>query len=321
MNDERDDFERLGPAGARDAALAATGRSVRRAEDVEDADYDVAPRGVGATLDLGLELVRSRFAVAVGLSSCLWLPVQAFNAYFAPDPEQIVGGKGADLALVFLTAGTSNLATGLMNLLTAALTARLLYDAFHGRRTPLGELVLSTLGRLPGLVVVGILSAIIYMVGFYTLFIGVFGAMWIVTPMAYVYVLERPPLGVAIQRSFQLSFDQLFSWPAFFGFWRWAGVMVVASLLSTPFAGLAAFSVTYEVRTAVLPYLPIGYDTYNLIAVVVGALFLGVATTVTAGILTAYYLDLRVRRDGLDLERWQRRLQDAAPVGSGVVGP
>jgi hypothetical protein len=61
----------------------------------------------------------------------------------------------------------------------------------------------------------------------------------------------------------------------------------------------------------------ISVPAYQALSIVVGSLFMGVAVAVQASILTVYYLDCRIRREGLDLETWIERLRPApAPAGS-----
>jgi hypothetical protein len=135
---------------------------------------------------------------------------------------------------------------------------------------------------------------------------------WALAPLMNAYVIEDIGIGGALKRSFNLSFDNLFSWPSFYAFWRWAGIVTVTSILIIPLSGFVGVFDVPEARGWVRDTFHWSETMLHVTSVVAGSLFLGAATAVQAGVLTAYYLDLRVRRDGLDLAAWFARLRGDA---------
>lgn len=323
MQAERDDFERLGPAGEADASAAAA-RSVRRAEAIDAAArVPLHPRGVGAICDLGLQFAIARFAPAVVLATVLWLPVQAMLAFYTTRPDLLPAGSEEQGEAFALNLGLQ-LLSGLMALVTGAITSLLAVDGFRGTHTPLFVALRRGLARVPGLMVLGFLCVLLIVAGLVVFCVGAWVAWWIVVLVPTVYVLEWRPLGETLTRAFRLSFVRLATLDAFFGLMRWTGVYFVLLFFSGGFTGLAAWSVTHEVRSYVLENTSIPYSTYTALSIGVGAVFMAVGTVIQAGFMTAYWVDCCERRDGLDLQAWITRLRRdteprtpaAAPAGS-----
>ena len=92
-------------------------------------------------------------------------------------------------------------------------------------------------------------------------------------------------------------------------FGRFLAVFVVSEyFLATPLeASGSAFGVP-EVREFLRDTLRIGGGPAELLIASLGAGFFGLAVAFTVSVMTVYYLDLRVRKEGLDLELALRRL-------------
>jgi membrane-anchored glycerophosphoryl diester phosphodiesterase (GDPDase) len=156
--------------------------------------------------------------------------------------------------------------------------------------------------------------------------IGVFGglslivlAAWLSTKTAVVpslIVLERLSIRQSIRRSWSLTGGF---------FWRTLGVLwlialivnVVAQIVATPLSLL--FSVVISLidpNASFEAYIPAGilYILTILISLVFGA----VAAVVQSAAVALVYIDLRMRKEGLDLEL--QRFVEAVP-GSGVPDP
>jgi hypothetical protein len=86
----------------------------------------------------------------------------------------------------------------------------------------------------------------------------------------------------------------------------------VSSLFIAPVSGLLVVFEVPEARSWIIDYFQWSEVTVGVVSILLGSLLLGVATAVQAGILTAYYMDLRVRRDGVDLSGWMQRLRGDA---------
>lgn len=315
---ERDDFERLRPDDEPASAAGHAGRAARYAEAVEEGRIDLRPRGVGEVLDQGLELLRARFATCVGLAAIAWIPIRVLTSMLLP--KEVVTGE--DFTQVLDQMGGSfaaNLAVATGQLLVAALTARIVADVIEGRESRVGGTLRLAVTRLPGLIVIGVLAYCLMVVGMCMCLVPGFVLMWLLAPCAYIYILEGVNLRTAVRRSFLISCGRFFSSESFFGFWRWAGIMVVSTALVFPFSGLAAFAETPVMRDWTIDQIAISAPAYEALSVVIGSLFMGVAVAVQASILTVYYLDCRIRREGLDLETWIERLRPApATAGSAL---
>jgi len=156
--------------------------------------------------------------------------------------------------------------------------------------------------------------------------VGVFGGLglvalgaWITTKTAVVpslIVLERLSIRQSIRRSWSLTGGF---------FWRTLGVLllisvivnVVAQVVTTPLSLL--FSVVISLidpNAAFEAYIPAGvlYILTLLIALVLGA----VTAVVQSAAVALIYIDLRMRKEGLDLEL--QRFVEAAP-GTGATDP
>ncbi len=315
---KRDEFERLRPEDA-ELAPGSGGRAARYAEAVEEGNVDLRPRGVGEVLDQGLELLRARFAVCVVMATLAWIPIRFLTALLVP--QEVITGEDIDAFFDQIRdAMVSNVAIAVGQLLVAAVTARVVADVIEGRETRIGSTLRVGVSRLPGLIAIGFFTYVLAAVGICCMAVvpGLV-VLWLMAPCAYIYVLEDVDVRTAVRRSKQISCARLFSADSFFAFWRWAGIVIVASMLVSPFTTLAALSETPLMRDWALGELAISAPAYDALSILLGALFMGIGIAVQAGVLTAYYLDCRIRREGLDLQRWIDRLRPAPAVPGSVL--
>jgi len=193
-----------------------------------------------------------------------------------------------------------------------------------------GWTLLLTAALLIGVLLVGGLVFVCALLGgawiALAVLVGVFGglglivlAAWISTKTAVVpslIVLERLGIRQSIRRSWSLTGGF---------FWRTLGVLwlialivnVVAQIVATPLSLL--FSVVISLidpNASFEAYIPAGilYILTILISLVFGA----VAAVVQSAAVALVYIDLRMRKEGLDLDL--QRFVEAAP-GSGVTDP
>jgi len=302
----RDEFERLKPAGDEAADL---GRATRHAEQIEEGAVELRPRGVGEVLDLGLDLVRSRFGTCVALGALVWMPIQLITTLL-PRPEAVTPGDISELWVQLIRYSLwINVAVVIGDLLVVACVARIIGDAIEGRHAGAGRALRTAVTRLPGLIVLAVLTYSSVIVGLCLVLVPGLIVAWVMAPAPYVYVIEGVGLRTAIRRSIRLSTGQLVSMTSFFAFWRLAGILVVGAVLVLPFSFIVWTSDFPSVRAWAIEALHLSVPAYNALRVVFGGLFLGAATTVRAGYLTVFYLDCRVRREGLDLETWLGRIR------------
>jgi membrane-anchored glycerophosphoryl diester phosphodiesterase (GDPDase) len=148
-------------------------------------------------------------------------------------------------------------------------------------------------------------------------------ALWLGTRLAFVpaaIVLERLPIRAAMVRSWTLTRGY---------FWRTLGIQLLVSVMISVATQIVTFPVSLILGLAVPLLIPTGgTDTGTMavagvIALLVSALVVSVVTAVglvlqsaTASLL---YLDLRMRKEGLDLEL--SRFVEARQAGVEVADP
>jgi MFS family permease len=139
-------------------------------------------------------------------------------------------------------------------------------------------------------------------------------ALWIWIRLYYampLVVLERIGPFQAIARSWRLSQG---AWWRTFGYWLLALVIVsvVNLILGLPFGVVLGFDI--------LPYGDYGVVVTAAISYVVTVLVYALTQPFLAGVNTLLYLDLRMRREGLDLHL-QQAAQQGRAVGSEIFLP
>ncbi|GAA1083219.1 glycerophosphoryl diester phosphodiesterase membrane domain-containing protein [Nocardiopsis metallicus] len=139
-------------------------------------------------------------------------------------------------------------------------------------------------------------------------------ALWIWIRLYYampLVVLERLGPFQAIARSWRLSQG---AWWRTFGYWLLALliVFVVNLILGLPFGVVLGFDV--------LPYGDYGVVVTAVISYVITVLVYALTQPFLAGVNTLLYLDLRMRREGLDLHL-QQAAQQGQAVGSEIFLP
>jgi len=95
------------------------------------------------------------------------------------------------------------------------------------------------------------------------------------------------------------------------GFWRWVFLALAAGALGLPFSGLGSLADWPGMRAQALAWTGLSATAFDLVYAPLSALLLGVASALQAAVLTVYYIDCRMRREGSDLEALQARLQRA----------
>lgn len=321
MPEPSEEFEQLTPADAQAASPSSSGRAARFGERIDDLRVELQPRGVGGVLDLGLDLIRNRFAACIGIATLIWLPMRLISMLTAPNAKRIVLGEPDALFQFYAQASVGVGVKWLAQMLVAAFTARLLFATITGSEATVSSAMRATIARLPGLIALGFIGILLMGASLAACCVPFIPMVWLLTPLAYVYVLEDADVGLALRRSFDLTCGKLFSWPSFYAFWRWAGITTVTSWLVLPFSGLGELGDSVDVRDWVLAHVPMSALAFQTLSVCVGALFMGVATAIQAGVFTAYYLDCRVRRDGLDLRTWLDRVRGSTGPSGGSAIP
>jgi len=173
-------------------------------------------------------------------------------------------------------------------------------------------LLLAAIGGAAG-VVVGILFGLVAFAGALVL------AAWVGTRVSLVpsvLMLERLPLRGAIGRSWSLTRGY---------FWRTFGILllvlvivqIVSSIISTPINILASFGSTLINPNGDDQALLVGFIVVSALTVIVTLLFSAIAAVIQSATPALLYIDLRMRKEGLDLEL--ARFVEARQVGDASV--
>lgn len=131
-------------------------------------------------------------------------------------------------------------------------------------------------------------------------------AAWLLTKTAFVpsaIVLERAPLGLAVRRSWALTRG---------GFWRTFGILLLVLVMIQVAAQVVTAPFSFLAPVVLGLFLPTGTEDPTVAIVVTAALYLvtvivasvvgAVGTVVQTASTALLYVDLRIRREGLDLE-------------------
>ncbi len=290
---ERDDgFRRLDEP----SPLEGTGRERRSTERLEaGAEEDLAPRGVGATIDIGIDALRSRFLPCLGACIVLWIGPAWLMAY-AP-PEEIAarfetGDMAADAFIQLGAAFLQTILSAVVQIVATVLVGLLVRGQFVGEFVTLGEALRVAFTRLVPLFFCTLLVTLLTIAGFVACVIPYFFVLWRLSLAPLVSALESLSPMESVRRSFALTQGT---------FLRWLGITVVSALLVLPLSGVAGAAAATQIRDAALENVSITPELYAVILWFAATLFLAVATAVAASISAAFYYDCRVRREALDL--------------------
>jgi hypothetical protein len=303
--DQRDDaFERLVPAARAARAQAADAPSDERREPLEGG---LRPRSTGELLDLVVELLRRRFGTIVGLSVLLILPSRLLQPFIGihlwfpgvESGEPDVGMMAMGLVGMMLLPAAAQM-------LARATVVPIAWGELTGERVGAGGAFGRALARFFPLLVLTILIALLTSVGVCALLVGALFVAWKLAAAVPALVVERVGLAQALQRSVELTGG------GFLRFLVLGTVMVVTVTPLNSFPGFATDDPT--IRPMVIDWLGVSEAAFDVVAVPLTALFLGLGVAIAAIVAAVYYADCRVRRDGEDLRRRVARLELLHPA-------
>ncbi len=266
-------------------------RPTERRERTEPAPLE--PRGVGAILDTALEVLLARFGTCVGVAACLWVPALALGrAGLRADGNLEALSMVLGLGAQFIVQG---LAVGLVTIVV--------YGHLQGRRVSGLESARIALLRTPALLATALISSVGTVLGACCCFVPgvVLSWLWMVAPA--VVVMERVGPLEALARSASLAKG---------GFLRWAGTMLTLIALSLPLTLVSASLADANVRGWIEPRLGLSPLAFDVLDVLLSSFLTGIATALSAIVLTVFYIDCRVRKEGFDLVMRLERLRERA---------
>lgn len=305
-------IEELRPAGERRAAERALVRRRFQGARVLSEGMKLEPRDAGGILDLAIDGLLARLGPSLAVALLLWLPFRQVAELLG-----LSGMSGFEQSLASLAWNT----LGLVPIgVTTSVVVSLVGEALIDRRTPLAAGLLRGLARAPGAVALLLVTQILTLPLVVLCVVPYFLVQWVTWAAIPIYVLEgealltpnerargrrslaawlaNAPRGVlrALRRSLSLSSGA----PAF---WRWVLLAVVGQLVLGGMLELGATGLTQpEAREYVRSELGFSGAAAEFGLGAVAALFSSLSSCLRAALMVAFYLDLRVRREGWDLE-------------------
>jgi hypothetical protein len=264
------------------------------------------PLGIGEILDAGIKIYRSKFATMLKAVAVVVVPVQVLNVLITlslPDTSTTAGTTTttsnsewagfAALLLVFVITIVSSA-------LAEAACLKAVSDTYLGTETDWRESLRFGFRRLGSLVWLTLIRGAIVLLGFAACIVpGVW--LYVAWSVAIPVLLIEGPRGFqALRRSFNLVRRR---------WWPTAGILILANLLAT--------AVAAGIGLLALPLLFAGQGNdfaYHLANAVFGAVARVLTIPFIAAVVAVIYFDLRVRKEGFDLQLMAQRI--GAPAGA-----
>lgn len=284
-------LDELGPEEAR---TARGGRSPVRGGAHEPV---VGRRIVLEMLDLSIAILRDHFALMVGLGALAWLPVRLLQPFIGAHVwERSAGGSmfGPSLSSLVNSGGSA-----LAQCFGSALLARVVYAALEGREEALGPLLRAVFLRLHVVIGVALLTALATVAGTCACFVPGILISWKLSAAPMACVIEGQGVRQSLSRSWMLTRR---------GLWRWIFLSLMVTGISLPFSGISTMADWPGARAQAIAWTGLSGTSFDMVFVLVSSLLLGVAIALHSAMLTVYYADCRVRREGSDLELQHARL-------------
>lgn len=258
---------------------------------------------VADVLDGAFEIIKRRPREVAVIAAVAVLPLQVvltvvFRDYLSSDVFSLVVDPGESDDTTGPSIGASLLAavaTAVSLAWTCGAIALMVADWYRGIRRSIGDILRLAVLRAPALLAGVLVVKVIEVAGSIVFVIGAVVVMTGLHVVSPIIALESPNPFRAAQRSFRLT-------------WSHAGRSLALPLM-TALVGTAVSMVVGVLASFLAEIAPI---EYSWIVVGSGQLISNmVVLPFTAGVATLYYIDLRVRREGLDLEEKARAVFDS----------
>lgn len=276
------------------------------------------PLTFGEVLDTSFNLFKRNFKVAFGISATIMIPLTLIASLGAvglipadmsvltetnPDPEELLAFFVPFLGVF----GFFALVQILGQMLVQAATLRVYSATYRGETLTFGPALRHGLRRLLAMLGLTIVSSILFLVG---AVLCLAPGIWYFVPMTLTpaaLIAEHKGVFAAIGRGIDLVRQ---NW------WRTAGLVLVTQML----IGIAANIITTPIQLAAMS--PTMFDPEALPSPAgLGAVLFasGVASAFTlpfaSAVAVAIYYDLRVRKEGFDLEQMITELGETPETG------
>jgi hypothetical protein len=264
------------------------------------------PLGIGEILDAGIKIYRNKFATMLKAVAVVIVPVQVLNVLVTlslPDTSTTTtgtttsdgsgwAGVAALLLLLVITVVSSTLAE--------AACLKAVSDTYVGTDTDWRGSLRFGFRRIGSLLWLTLIHGVLLLLAFLACIVpGVWlYAAWSVAVPALL--IEGTRGFKALGRSFNLVRGR---------WWPTAGILLLANLLAT--------AVAFGFGLLALPLVFAGRDN-DFVVDLANAVFGGIASVFTipfvAAVIAVIYFDLRVRKEGFDLQLMAQRI--GAPAGA-----
>jgi hypothetical protein len=262
---------------------------------------ELRPLGIGEILDVAIKITLRNWKTLIGLVALIVAPIQAVVALVGlslmdEDAFTSVDGQTVDSGEVgtfFAGIGIIVVLSGLSWLLSTAVAFRAVVEAYLGRRSSWRSSLGFVARRLHSLLWLTIVQAVLLVLGFLACIVpGIW--LWVSWSVAIPVLFTEDVRGFkALGRSFRLVRGRW--WPAF-------GLVLLGFLLTSIVGGLvqAIFSALFFVAES---------DFALFLTDMLGGSLSSILTTpFLAAVITVLYVDLRVRKEGFDLQLLAERI-------------
>lgn len=257
------------------------------------------PMSVGQILDRTFALYRQNFALFAGIVAVLQVPLAILSMLItATSPQSSTTGGTFDVSQFSGSLALSGL-TGILSLIFSAIITGALAQAISARYlgreiTIEGAYMSIGTGTVVALILASILYGIIVGIGF--IFLVIPGIYLLVRFLfvSEVIVLERTGIWEAFGRSSQLVSG---SW------WRVFGIGLLVFIITAILEGIVGSVAGALFFTG---HRVLGQAASSIVAILVKPFELGA--------LILLYYDLRIRKEGFDIERLSRTLDVGQPI-------
>ena len=268
--------------GTDDRPQAGTGLARRRFRPARSRHtYDLAPRGVGQLLDTGCELLAQRFGPCIGVALLLWFPVLLVNSMLLR--------TGNDWVVM-----AWNITHPAVDFFVVVFACSLLAPLLQGSFVPTGRALANAVVRMPGLLVLSIVTSFAICLGCACILPGIL-FRWLFALVPAVYTLEKVSIFEALGRGVRLvaTGDALL---------RWVGWAFIAAIITLPVSAMQAAAEIPDTRVVLEQFIGVGGLVFDLCYATVAAPLLALSSAFWGAMAAVFYVDQRVRMDGLDLE-------------------
>ena len=265
-----------------DASGAAVGSTAR--------PLPLRQMGIGELIDAAVKLYRRDWLALIGIVAFVLVPVtfvQFWLTQVALGPAVGSAAISDEAAVQILVVTVIFVAIQflLVQPFLVAAIARAAADAYLGERVSIGRTYRFALTRLPAILWVTVLTSILTIIGVILLIIPGIIAFVRLSLAPPVLVVEDVRGTKAVGRSWRLTKGH---------FWRLLALLILSALI----AGVGALIITIPTEVIALQLGPSGWPVSALGTTLATVLI----TPFSMLIIVLFYFDMRIRKEGFDIE-------------------